>query len=113
MIYPTDDLYISYIYCTFVSKNLIMELAVKTSRRKVIDIPEDIFRYLSIKAVAQGTNLKRYIENLLAKDVEDMVAAMNDNEAYAWLLKNEPDGLIAVSEKEQEEFEQKLGIKRS
>ena len=38
-----------------------MELAVKTRRRKVIDIPEDVFRYLSIKAVAQGTNLKRYI----------------------------------------------------
>ena len=90
-----------------------MELAVKTSRRKVIDIPEDVFRYLSIKAVAQGTNLKRYIESLLAKDVEDMVAAMNDSEAYAWLLKHEPDGMVAVGEKEQEEFERKLGIKRS
>ena len=41
-----------------------------------------------------------------------MVAAMSDNEAYAWLVKNEPEGLVAVDEKEQEEFEQKLGIKR-
>ena len=105
-------LYISYIFCTFATKNIIMEAVLKTNRRKVIDIPEDIFRYLSIKAAAQGTNLKRYIENLLAKDVENMVAAMSDNEAYAWLIKNEPEGLVAVDEKEQEEFEQKLGIKR-
>lgn len=85
-----------------------MELAVKTCRRKVIDIPEDVFRYLSIKAVAQGTNLKRYIENLLAKDVEDM----QDSEVYGWLVKNEPDGLMAVDKKEQAVFEQKLGLKQ-
>ncbi len=85
-----------------------MELAVKTRRRKVIDIPEDVFRYLSIKAVAQGTNLKRYIENLLAKDVEDM----QDSEVYGRLVKDEPDGLVAVDEKEQAVFEQKLGLKQ-
>lgn len=105
-------MYISYILYIFVEKNKNMELAVKTSRRKVIDIPEDVFRYLSIKAVAQGTNLKRYIENLLAKDAEDMLTAMDDNEAYAWLIRNEPDGLVAINEKEQTTFEQKLGIKQ-
>ena len=70
-----------------------MELAVKTRRRKVIDIPEDVFRYLSIKAVAQGTD-------------------MQDSEVYGWLVKNEPDGLVAVDEKEQAVFEQKLGLKQ-
>lgn len=46
-----------------------MDTTVKATRRKIIDIPEDIFRYLSVKAAMQGTNLKRYIEGLLAKDV--------------------------------------------
>ena len=68
-----------------------MDTTVKATRRKIIDIPEDIFRYLSVKAAMQGTNLKRYIEGLLAKDVEDMLAGMDDNDAYRWLSKNEPD----------------------
>ena len=53
-----------------------MDTTVKATRRKIIDIPEDIFRYLSVKAAMQGTNLKRYIEGLLAKDVEDMLAGI-------------------------------------
>ena len=65
-----------------------MDTTVKATRRKIIDIPEDIFRYLSVKAAMQGTNLKRYIEGLLAKDVEDMLAGMDDNDAYRWLSKN-------------------------
>ena len=64
-----------------------MDTTVKATRRKIIDIPEDIFRYLSVKAAMQGTNLKRYIEGLLAKDVEDMLAGMDDNDAYRWLSK--------------------------
>ena len=43
-------------------------------KRKVIDIPENVFKYLSIKAAANGMNLKKYIENLIAKDVEDIDA---------------------------------------
>ena len=78
-----------------------MDTTVKATRRKIIDIPEDIFRYLSVKAAMQGTNLKRYIEGLLAKDVEDMLAGMDDNDAYRWLSKNEPDGHVRVGEKER------------
>ncbi len=89
-----------------------MDTTVKATRRKIIDIPEDIFRYLSVKAAMQGTNLKRYIEGLLAKDVEDMLAGMDDNDAYWWLSKNEPDGHVRVGEKEKQDFENWLGIER-
>ena len=37
---------------------------------------------------------------------------MQDSEVYGWLVKNEPDGLVAVDEKEQAVFEQKLGLKQ-
>lgn len=79
-----------------------MDATVK--RRKVIDIPDDVFRYLSIKAVSKGTNLKKYIEELLEKDVENMVGNMDDSEAYRWLSKNEPEGLVPAGKREQDEF---------
>ena len=91
---------------------MIMDTTIKLTKRKVIDIPEDVFRFLSVKAAMQGTNLKRYIESLLAKDVEDMVAGMDDNETYRWLSKYEPDGHVKVEEKEKQDFENWLGIER-
>lgn len=78
--------------------------SLTNKKRKIIDIPNDVFRFLSIKAAAQGTNLKNYIENLLKKDMEDTVAHMNDEEAYRWLSAHEPDGLQPASPKEQEAF---------
>ena len=79
--------------------------SLTNKKRKIIDIPNDVFRFLSIKAAAQGTNLKNYIENLLKKDMEDTVAHMNDEEAYRWLSAHEPDGLQPASPKEQEAHE--------
>ena len=106
-------IYIRYIiYLCGEIKLMIMDTAIKLTKRKVIDIPEDIFRFLSVKAAMQGTNLKRYIESLLAKDVEDMVSGMDDNEAYRWISKNEPDGHVKVGEKEKQDFENWLGIER-
>ncbi|GAA6255882.1 hypothetical protein F070042J6_17340 [Bacteroides sp. f07] len=87
-----------------------MDATIKNTKRKVIDIPDDIFRYLSIKAAAKGTNLKKYIEGLLVKDVESMIENMDDNEAYRLLSKNEPEGLTPASDVEQEEFRKWLGI---
>lgn len=84
-----------------------MEAAIKTTKRKVIDIPEDVFRNLSIKAASEGKNLKKYIEGLLAKDVE----GMDDSAIYTYLSRTKPDGHIMVNEKEQKEFEDWLEIK--
>ena len=58
------------------------------TRRKNIDIREDVYRFLSIKAAASGTNLKNYIEYLLEKEVEDMDEAAT----YQYLCNVRPDG---------------------
>ena len=39
------------------------------TKKKLIDIPEEIFEDLQIKAVKAKKNLKNYIEDLLVKDV--------------------------------------------
>lgn len=76
------------------------------TRKKLIDIPENVFRNLSIKAAANGTNLKKYIENLLAKDATDI----DDNKIYAYLSNTIPEGHKTANEQEKKEFENWLGI---
>lgn len=68
--------------------------------RKLIDIPEDVFQALSIRAAAVGTNLKKYIEQLLVREMEDM----DDAEVYRYLVKTRPEGKVIVSEQEKDEF---------
>lgn len=80
-----------------------MDIALQPAKRKVIDIPADTFRFLSIKAASKGMNLKKYIENLLQKDVEDL-EAMDDNNLYSHLIQNIPDGLVPADKNEQDEF---------
>lgn len=75
-------------------------------KRKNIDIPEDTFKILSHQAVAQGTNLKNYIENLLEEKAEDM----KDAQIYAYLSETEPEGKVMANKKEQTEFEKWLGL---
>ncbi len=53
-----------------------------------------------------GTNLKKYIEDLLVREMEDM----EDAEVYKYLVASRPDGKVMLSDKEQEEFERKLGL---
>ena len=43
-----------------------MDIALQPVKRKVIDIPADTFRFLSIKAAGKGMNLKKYIFGLYA-----------------------------------------------
>ena len=82
-----------------------MDTTVSTARsnshRKLIDIPENVFQALSIKAAAMGTNLKRYIEELLRREVEDM----EDAEVYRYLVATRPEGKVMLDEKEQADFE--------
>ena len=77
-----------------------------TSRRKLIDIPEDVFRALSIRATAMGTNLKKLIEDILIREANDM----DDAEIYNYLASTRPEGKIMLSDAEQDEFERKMGI---
>ena len=76
------------------------------TRRKIIDIREDVYRFLSIKAAASGTNLKNYIEALLEKEVEDM----NEAATYQYLCNVRPDVDVELTEEEAKDFENWLGL---
>ena len=83
-----------------------MNNAAVPTKRKNIDIREDVYRCLSIKAAASGTNLKNYIEALLEKEVEDM----NEAATYQYLCTVRPDGDVELSEEETKDFENWLGL---
>ena len=79
-------------------------MSATTLKRKLIDIPEDTFRNLSIMAAAEGKSLKSYIENLLISEAK----VMSDEDIYNQLLKVEPEGKTKASTVEQQAFEQWL-----
>ena len=83
-----------------------MNTAAVQTKRKNIDIREDVYRFLSIKAAASGMNLKSYIEALLEKEVEDM----NEAATYQYLCNVRPDGDVELSEEETKDFENWLGL---
>lgn len=62
--------------------------AKEPSRRKLIDIPDSVFRTLSVKAAAMGLNLKNYIEQLLVDDANEV----DDAEVYRYLSETRPQG---------------------
>lgn len=76
------------------------------SHRKLIDIPEDVFRTLSVKAAAMGLNLKKYIEQLLVEEA----AEMDDAEVYRYLVSTRPEGQVMISEDEKDDFMRRHGI---
>lgn len=78
------------------------------TRRKLIDIPDDVFRTLSIKASAMGINLKNFIEQLLIKEANEM----DDAEIYRYLTSSRPEGKIMLNDKEKTDFEKWLDSKR-
>ena len=75
-------------------------------KRKNIDIPIDVFQYLSIRAAAEGRSLKSFIENLLVMEA----GAVSDEEMYHFLAKNKPQGNVYLNATEQSEFENWLGV---
>jgi hypothetical protein len=75
-----------------------------TFKRKIIDIPEDTFRNLSIMAAAEGKNLKSFIENLLISQAK----VISDEDIYQELLKTDLEGKMMASEDETREFEKWL-----
>lgn len=52
------------------AKSIYMKAA--TIKRKLIDIRPSVFEKLSIKAGRKGVSLKRYIEDMLERDSEDV-----------------------------------------
>lgn len=76
------------------------------SHRKLIDIPEDVFSTLNIKAAAMGTSLKKLIEDILIREANDM----DDAEVYRYLASTRPDGKVMLSDAEQDDFERRMGL---
>lgn len=52
-----------------------------------------------------GTSLKKLIEDILIREAKEM----DDAEVYKYLVSTKPEGKVMLSEKEQEEFERKMG----
>ena len=67
---------------------------------------------LKIAAKQDNRSLNNFVECVLISAVTDevLLSGMSDEEVYAWLVKNKPEGKVFVSEKEQAEFEKYLGI---
>lgn len=82
--------------------------AKPASHRKLIDIPEDVFRTLNVKAAAMGMSLKRFIEDLIIREAQDM----DDAEVYKYLVATRPEGKVMLTPSEQEEFETWLNLHR-
>ena len=76
------------------------------SQRKIIDLNEDTFKTLSIMAIQKGTNLKKYIEDVLNELAENY----EDAKLYAKLSKENPDGNIMLNEQEKADLENWLGV---
>ena len=74
--------------------------------RKLIDIPDDVFKTLNLKAAAMGTNLKKLIEDIVVREASDM----EDAEIYRYLVSTRPEGQEMLSESEQDDFERRMGI---
>lgn len=81
-------------------------LVAKQSHRKLIDIPEDVFRALTIKAAAMGINLKNYIEQLLIEEANEM----EDAELYRYLVSTRHEGKEMIEGAEKEDFMRRHGI---
>ena len=76
------------------------------SKRKITDLNEDTFKTLSIMAIQKGTNLKKYIEDVLNELAENY----EDAKLYAKLSKENPDGNIMLNEQEKADLENWLGV---
>jgi len=75
-------------------------------KRKIIDIPEDTFRNLSIMAAAEGKNLKSFIENILISQSK----VISDEDIYQELLKTDLEGKMIASGEETADFEKWLDV---
>lgn len=81
-------------------------MALGSTHRKLIDIPDDVFKVLNIKAAASGTNLKKLIEEILKREATEM----DDAEVYKYLVATRPEGQEMLSSTDQENFEKQMGI---
>ncbi len=75
-------------------------------KKKLIELKESTFKSLSVMAIHEGTNLKRFIENLLDKAAADF----DEARLYEHLSKIDPEGKQSLAPQEKAEFENWLGV---
>ena len=80
-------------------------IALGNKKRKIIDLPEDTFRALSVLAAANGKNLKVFIETIL----NDEAQMLNEETIYREFLKH-PETQEIISAEEKATFEKWLGV---
>ena len=80
-----------------------------TTKRKLIDIPPDVFGVLSVKAAMDGTNVKNYIERLLLIEA-NKIESITDTQTYTDLLENDPEGKQYLDREEAMLFEKRFGL---
>ena len=80
------------------------------SHRKLIDIPEDVFRALTLKAAAMGINLKRFLKKYIEQLLIEEANGMEDAELYHYLISTRPEGQVMVNESEKDDFMRRHGI---
>ena len=84
-------------------------LTTLSTKRKLIDIREDTFRTLSVKAAMEGTSVKKFIESMLLNEAKRIEEAAEIS-MYANLLQNDPYGKVYLDKQETLAFEKRLGI---
>ena len=85
-----------------------MNTTIET-KRKLIDVPTETLRLLSIRAAMKGTNVKNLIEQMLVSEAEK-IDSIADANIYASMLINDPDGKVFLNEDETRDFEKRLGL---
>ena len=80
-----------------------------TTQRKLIDVPVDALRLLSVKAAIDGTSVKKFIEKMIVIEAEK-IEATADEALYQNLLDTDPDGKVYLTASEAALFEKRLGL---
>lgn len=77
-----------------------MNTAVTLKTKKLIELPNDVCRRLSIHAASMGTSVKKLIENMVIETVSEY----DEDKIYEWLCRTQPEGAEMISEDRQDEL---------
>lgn len=79
------------------------------NKKKLIELPSDVCRRLAVQAAAMGLSVKRLIESLVIKSVEEA----DDEALFAYLCETRKDGAVMMTDSEQTALLEKLRNKAS
>jgi hypothetical protein len=77
-----------------------MNTTGKERQKKLIDLPKDTMKVLSLQAVSKGVSLKKYIEEILEEKVEETY-----EDLVLLQLSSTPEANDWLSDTEEQEFD--------